>query len=162
LRLATGARQEEGTVMTVPASLDTFAVIGNGLIGHGMAQTFAGAGQDVVMIGRSEDSLAGALDKIAKSLAQFEAHGLVIADEARAALARIRTSTKLEDAATAQLVCEAVPANKALQDELYGKLDAICAPPMVTASGSGQPAIWSTTSNTGVGSWPPISGIHRN
>lgn len=126
--------------MTVPASLDTVAVIGNGLIGHGMAQTFAAAGQDVVMIGRSEDSLAGALDKIAKSLAQFEAHGLIAAEEGRAVLARIRTSTKLEDAAEAQLVCEAVPANKVLQDEIYGKLDAICAPPTVIASGSGQPA----------------------
>lgn len=126
--------------MTVPASLDTVAVIGNGLIGHGMAQTFAAAGQDVVLIGRREDSLAAAMDKIGKSLAQFEAHGLTAAEEARAALARIRTSTNLVDAAPAQLVCEAVPADKALQDEIYGRLDSICAPPTIFASGSGQPA----------------------
>ena len=30
--------------MAVPATLDTVAVVGNGLIGHGMAQIFAAAG----------------------------------------------------------------------------------------------------------------------
>ena len=51
-----------------------------------------------------------------------------------------RVSTDLDDAADAQLVLEAVPADRAVQDEVYGRLDAICAPPAVFASGSGQPA----------------------
>ena len=126
--------------MTVPASLDTVAVVGNGLIGHGMAQIAAAAGHRVVLIGRRDESLAAAVEKIAKSLAAFEAHGLVTAAEASAALGRIRTSTELEDAAEAQLVLEAVPADRAVQDEVYGRLDAICAPPTVFASGSGQSA----------------------
>ena len=126
--------------MTVPSTLDTVAVVGNGLVGHGMAQIFAAAGHRVVMIGRREESLAAAMERIAKSLASFEAHGLVSAADASAALGRIRTSTVLEDAAAAQLVLEAVPAVRALQDQVYGRLDAICAPPTVFASGSGQPA----------------------
>ena len=72
--------------MTVPATLDTVAVVGNGLVGHGMAQIFASAGHRVVMIGRREESLAAAMDKIAKSLATFEAHGLVTSADASAAL----------------------------------------------------------------------------
>ena len=44
--------------MTVPATLDTVAVVGNGRVGHGMAQIFAAAGHRVVMIGRREESLA--------------------------------------------------------------------------------------------------------
>ena len=126
--------------MTVPATLDTVAVVGNGLVGHGMAQVFAVAGYPVVMIGRREESLAAAMDRIAKSLAAFEAHGLVATADASAALGRIQTSTELQDAAAAQLVLEAVPAERAVQDEVYGRLDAICAPPAVFASGSGQPA----------------------
>ena len=126
--------------MTVPATLDTVAVVGNGLVGHGMAQIFAAAGHRVVMIGRREESLGAAMERIAKSLAAFEAHRLVTSAEASAALGRIRTSTELEDAAEAQLVLEAVPADRAVQDEVYGRLDAICAPPAVFASGSGQPA----------------------
>ena len=126
--------------MTVPATLDIVAVVGNGLIGHGMAQIFAAAGHRVVMIGRREESLAAATDRIAKSLAAFEAHGLVTSVEVSATLGRIRVSTELEVAADAQLILEAVPADRAIQDEVYGRLDAICAPPAVFASGSGQPA----------------------
>ena len=126
--------------MTVPETLDTVAVVGNGLVGHGMAQVFAVAGHRVVMIGRREESLAAAMERIAASLAAFEAHGLVTSADASAALGRIRTSTALEDAADAQLVLEAVPADRAIQDEVYGRLDAICAPPAIFASGSGQPA----------------------
>ena len=126
--------------MAVPATLDTVAVIGNGLIGHGMAQIFAAAGREVVMIGRREESLAAATERIARSLADFEAHGLIGPADAAAAKARIRTSTDLGEAASAQLVLEAVPADRAVQDEVFGALDRICAPPTVIASGSGQPA----------------------
>ena len=90
--------------MTVPSTLDTVAVVGNGLVGHGMAQIFAAAGHRVVMIGRREESLAAAMERIAKSLAAFEAHGLVTSGEISAALGLIRTSTDLKDAAEAQLV----------------------------------------------------------
>ncbi len=37
--------------MAVPPTLDTVAVIGNGLIGHGTARIFAAAGREVVVIG---------------------------------------------------------------------------------------------------------------
>ena len=43
--------------MTTPAELETLAVIGNGIIGHGIAQVFAVAGYDVRMIGRNTASL---------------------------------------------------------------------------------------------------------
>ena len=126
--------------MAVPALLDTVAVVGSGLIGHGMAQIFAAAGREVVLIGRREESLAAALERIGRSFSEFEAHGLVDAAEVEAAVAHIRTTTDLGDAAAAQLVLEAVPADRAVQDEVYGALDRICAPPTVIASGSGQPA----------------------
>ncbi len=37
------------------AKLETVAVIGNGIIGHGIAQIFAPAGKKVVMVGRDND-----------------------------------------------------------------------------------------------------------
>jgi 3-hydroxybutyryl-CoA dehydrogenase len=126
--------------VSVPAGLDTVAVIGNGIIGHGVSQVYAVAGKDVVMIGRSDESLGGAIDNIRSSLADFERHGLVTADEAEAAVARIRTSTDLEDAAAAELVVEAVTHDMALKEELFGELDRICRPPAVLATSSGSPA----------------------
>src|SRR4029450_2867254 len=123
-----------------PQDLATVAVIGNGIIGHGIAQIFAMAGKAVVMIGRRETSLAEALPKIAASLDAFISHGLVERKEKDRILARIRTSTGLEDAASAGLVIEAVTEDLALKRDIFGDLDRICPVPAVLASSSGQPA----------------------
>jgi len=77
------------------------AVIGNGIIGHGIAEIFACGGWQVILVGRSKASLAAALDKIAASLALFETHGLVNAAQKAAALAVIAIMTSLDDAAPA-------------------------------------------------------------
>jgi len=124
----------------MPQTLDTVAVIGNGIIGHGVAQVFAAAGRSVVMIGRSAGSLARATGRIEASLADFARHELIDPAQIPAVLARIRTSVRLEDAAAAQLVVEAVTEDLALKRDLFGRLDAICPPPAVLASSSGQPA----------------------
>ncbi len=126
--------------MSVPDRLDTVAVVGNGIIGHGVSQVFAAAGLDVVMVGRSDSSLAAARCRIATSLADFVRHGLATTAEADATLARVRVTTRLEDAGAAQLVVEAVTQDVALKLAIFERLDAICAPPTVLASSSGQPA----------------------
>jgi 3-hydroxybutyryl-CoA dehydrogenase len=119
--------------------LETVAVIGNGIIGHGIAQVFAMAGKRVTMIGRDEASLGRAMDKIGVSLGDFARHGL-IEGAIPGILARIVPSVRLEDAAEAQLVIEAVTEDLALKRGLFARLDKICAPSVVLASSSGQPA----------------------
>jgi 3-hydroxybutyryl-CoA dehydrogenase len=120
--------------------LDTVAVIGNGIIGHGIAQVFAAAGRQVVMIGRDAASLARAMDRISTSLGEFASHELIERDTIPEILERIRTSTSLDDARGAQLVIEAVTEDLALKLDIFGELDRICPPPAVLASSSGQPA----------------------
>lgn len=126
--------------MAVPAQLNTVAVIGNGIIGHGIAQVFAMAGRNVVMIGRAEASLAAAVEKIRTGLQSFQAHGLVDEAGAAAALKRVATSTDLARASGAELVIEAVTEDLDLKHQIFERLDQICAPPTVLASSSGQPA----------------------
>lgn len=123
-----------------PATLETVAVIGNGIIGHGIAQVFAASGKAVVMIGRDQASLARAMERIASSLADFASHELIDPAAIPATIARIRTSTRLDDAASAQLVIEAVTEDLPLKLDIFEKLDSICPPPAVLASSSGQPA----------------------
>jgi 3-hydroxybutyryl-CoA dehydrogenase len=123
-----------------PDRLAVVAVIGNGIIGHGVAQIFAMAGKPVILIGRSKDSLSLARQKIADSLADFARHELVSGDDVAAILDRVTLSTELTDAARAQLAIEAVTEDLALKLDLFGKLDTICPPPAVLASSSGQPA----------------------
>ena len=66
------------------------AVIGNGIIGHGVAEVFASAGINVVMIGRSTESLAHALGRIEASLNGFVAHELVRAEDVPAPTSTMR------------------------------------------------------------------------
>lgn len=126
--------------MPVPRSLDTVAVIGNGIIGHGVAQVFAVAGKRVRMIGRDAASLKRAKGRIGEGLALFRDNGLLSESEADAALVRVETSTDLQDARGAQLVIEAVPEDMTLKRRIFGTLDTICPPPAVLASSSGHPA----------------------
>lgn len=126
--------------MAVPERVQRVAVIGNGIMGHGIAQVFATAGKQVVMIGRSENSLRAALGLVRESLQLFERHDLLSHVEADAALARISTSTRLADAAPAELVVEAVPEDTELKLSIFAELDGVCSPPAVLASSSGRPA----------------------
>ncbi len=125
--------------MNLPA-LQRVAVIGNGIIGHGVAQVFAAAGKRVTLIGRDPASLDRAKDRIGESLAQFVGHGLVEAAEVPRILARVETTVRLEDAAGAQFVIEAVTEDLALKRKIFGQLDRLCPPPAVLGSSSGQPA----------------------
>ena len=126
--------------MAVPASLTAVAVIGNGIIGHGVAQVFATAGKRVHLIGRSAESLARAKTRISEGLSLFAENGLITKPGAEASLARIATSTDLDDARHAELVIEAVPEDMELKLSILGRLDMVCPPPAVLASSSGHPA----------------------
>jgi 3-hydroxybutyryl-CoA dehydrogenase len=126
--------------VAAPGRLAAVAVVGNGLIGHGVAQVFAAAGTPVRLIGRRRASLDAALERIRASLARFEAHGLTTAGDAAAALGRITAAPDLDAAGGADLVVEAVTEDLPLKHAIFERLDRICPPPAVLASSSGQPA----------------------
>jgi 3-hydroxybutyryl-CoA dehydrogenase len=126
--------------MATPGRVRAVAVIGNGLIGHGVAQVLAAAGHPVRLVGRSAASLERALVRIRESLDRFVAHGLVAAGDAGPILGRIVPTTSLDEAREADLVIEAVPEDQPLKHAIFERLDRLCAPPAVLASSSGQPA----------------------
>jgi len=116
------------------------AVIGNGIIGHGIAEVMAKAGWTVRLIGRSTASLADSQERIRLSLAEFVEAALLDAGSAAAAQARIVPTTDLADAAPAELVFEAVPEDMDLKRDIFAQLDRTCAPAAILASSSGHPA----------------------
>jgi len=120
--------------------LRTLAVIGNGIIGHGIAEVFASAGTDVILVGRSTESLLKAILRIRQSREEFARERLFEEKDIAAALARIRPTTNLDDAAAADLVIEAVPEDMALKLAIFERLDQITRPDAVLASSSGHPA----------------------
>ena len=111
----------------LPGTMRRIAVVGAGFMGHGIGQEFAVAGYDVVLHDVGREALERAVERIGEGLARLAAWEVIPADAPAAALARIRTTTALPEAARdADLVVEAVYEDLALKKEVLGELDRLC------------------------------------
>ena len=111
---------------TTGREIQRVAVIGTGLMGHGIAQAFAVKGYEVNLLSRSRDSLRKALQEIEWSLGKFVEKGGIGRDEAEAALSRIATTTSYgEAAADVDLAVEAVSENIELKKRVFSRIDEI-------------------------------------
>lgn len=124
------------------------AVVGAGTMGNGIAQVLAIAGYEVILVDVEERFLDGAITKIKKSLQKFLEKGKIQEAEAESALARIKKSTSLEDAAESQLAIEAVTEDVAIKKELFEKLDRTLPPEAIIASNTSSISITELASRT--------------
>ena len=110
------------------------AIIGAGLMGHGIAQVFAQAGYQVSMQSRREKSVQQAFERIEANLQTLVESGLV--EEAPSQiLARIEGTTNMNEAAeNADFVVEAVPEVLSVKKEVFKNLDKICSEHTILAS----------------------------
>ncbi|MGD0486616.1 MAG: 3-hydroxyacyl-CoA dehydrogenase NAD-binding domain-containing protein [Syntrophorhabdales bacterium] len=109
------------------AGAERIAVIGAGLMGHGIAQIFAGKGWHVSLTDVDEAILVKAREGIRANLALLADNGIGRAEDVEPALGRIKTTLRLEEAvADASLVIEAVAERLDLKQELFRRLDAMC------------------------------------
>ena len=109
-------------------------VIGAGLMGAGIAQVSAVAGNEVVLRDLADDALTRAFVGIRTSLAKFVEKERITQEEAEAALSRITTSTELDSVADVDLVIEAVFENLDVKARVFGELDRTCAEGVVLAT----------------------------
>ena len=128
--------------------IEKIALIGAGTMGHGIAQVAAQAGFDVVLEDVSEEFVSRGLARIKDNLKKGVERGKVTEDEMHAALSRIRTSTNLSDAATADLVIEAVIEKLDAKRELLAGLDQLCKPTAILATNTSSLSIASIATAT--------------
>jgi 3-hydroxybutyryl-CoA dehydrogenase len=107
------------------SGFERVAVVGAGTMGNGIAQTFAGAGAEVVLIDVAEPALKKGLATIEKSLGKLAEKGRMSADDAQATFARVKASTTLQDARAAELVVEAVVEKAEVKRAVFRELDAL-------------------------------------
>ena len=110
------------------------AVVGNGTMGHGIAQAFATAGHDVLLKGRSEASLGRAHKAIEKFLNRSVEKGKMEASVKDEIIARIKDTLNYEDLKDADLVIEVVAEDMAVKKEIWETLDKVCKPEAILAS----------------------------
>lgn len=129
------AAKLEGEAGRAPArDLKRVAIIGGGTMGRGIAMACAASQFDVTLIEVDEQALARARGVIEDTWSASVAKGRMTAPARTAALALIRGSSSLADAADADLVIEAIHEDLDAKRALFGKLDALCPPGTVLAT----------------------------
>jgi 3-hydroxybutyryl-CoA dehydrogenase len=127
--------RETGHGETNPHGINCVAVIGAGLMGHGIAQVFARNGCSVRLFDIAENLLTNAKERIRANLALFVEMGVEEEDVADRVLSRIETTTDLREALDgAEFVTEAVPEDLDLKAEIFKQIDAATGESVIMAS----------------------------
>jgi 3-hydroxybutyryl-CoA dehydrogenase len=112
----------------------SLGVVGGGQMGAGIAHVAAASGLEVTLLDVDTRLTDQARATISKNLEREVSRGKRTAEDRDAALRRLRTSTRLEDLASADAVVEAIVENEAVKKELFGRLDAVARPGALLAS----------------------------
>ena len=116
-------------------NISRIAVIGAGLMGHGIAQEFASAGYHVRLHDVTDEHLQAARTQIEKNLDVLAENAIIEKESIPSTLQRIQTATELATVAeNADFVVEAVTENLPLKQQIFEVLDAICPSHTILAS----------------------------
>ncbi|KON30938.1 hypothetical protein AC482_02540 [miscellaneous Crenarchaeota group-15 archaeon DG-45] len=130
--------------------MERAAVIGAGVMGHGICELLALAGLEVTMVDIDEELLRKGMEGIRWSLGKFVERRRIREEDAKAALSRIGTSLSLEEAVrNVDLVVEAVPENLDLKRRIFGKLDGVAPEGAILASNTSSLSITEMAAATG-------------
>ncbi|TVP96384.1 MAG: 3-hydroxybutyryl-CoA dehydrogenase [Roseinatronobacter sp.] len=102
--------------------IKTVGVVGAGQMGTGIAHVFALAGYDVLLNDISEDALNKGIDLIDRNIERQVSKGKVPAEDKAAAMARIRTTTKLSDLGPSDLIIEAATERETVKQAIFEDL----------------------------------------
>ena len=117
------------------AKIENIAVIGAGLMGHGLAQIFAVHGYPVKLMDLKEELLGKAIENIRSNLRLMAERGIGHLDEIEPAIGKIETTVDLgEAAAGVHFVVEAVSENLELKQKIFKDLDSLCSPKTILAT----------------------------
>jgi len=127
----------------------TFAVVGAGTMGNGIAQVAARAGLSVLMRDVEERFLQRALSTIDKNLQRDVDKQRLTAEDKREIINRIRPVIELEALSEADFVVEAVTEDAAIKTDLFKSLDQITRPDVILATNTSSISITKIAAATG-------------
>ena len=109
-------------------------VLGAGIMGGGIAQLMAQNGIEATLVDVKEEILQKSVGRMEKGLQGRVAKGKMTAEEVEGILSRIKTSTRLEDAAGCDFVLEAVIEDVKLKQKVFAKLDEVTREDVILAT----------------------------
>ena len=112
----------------------TVGVIGCGLMGSGIAEVVARAGQDAVVLETSDELVERGRQRIETSTLRAVERGRLDAEERAAVLGRISLTTDVQDLADVDLVIEAATEDHDTKVGMFRRLDEVTKPEVILAS----------------------------
>jgi 3-hydroxybutyryl-CoA dehydrogenase len=109
-------------------------VVGSGVMGSGIAQVFAQAGYEVVMMDRTLELAEKGLANIERGLGKAIEKRALDEEGKKAALARIAITTEWEAASGVDFAVEAVYEDMGVKKEVFRELDRVCGEEVILAS----------------------------
>ena len=116
---------DEKNSIDSPPPVSSIGVLGAGTMGHGIAQVAAAAGYHVVLRDVNEEAVTRGLESIKRNLEKGIQRGKVTEAERDQTIARIQTTTSIEDLRDAELIIEAAPERLDLKQTLLRETEAI-------------------------------------
>ncbi len=133
------------------SQIKNIVVVGSGIMGHGIGQTFALGGYEVTLIDISEALLNKAVQQIRSNLSTFVEFGMTTPEGAKEALSRIKTSRNLKKAGEqSDFVVEALPEVMDLKKRIFKELEEYSPPQTIIA-----------TNTSGLSLTEMVSGMKR-
>lgn len=115
-------------------NIKTIGIIGAGTMGNGIAQAFAAKGYDVIMQDIAEPALAKGLATVSGSMDRLIKKGALTEEAKKATLSHIRTTTKIEDLTSADLLIEAATENESVKIKILQAVEKVLRPETIIAT----------------------------
>ena len=128
--------------------IKNIGIVGMGSMGAGIAQTVAEAGFNVVAYDISNEIIEHSMKNIKRMLKIAVRLKRVTAEEEDAVMARILTTTMLEDMKGTELIIEAAPEKATLKKEIFAQLDRICHANTIFATNTSSLSVTELASST--------------
>ncbi len=124
-----------GKALMTTSKQDRIAIIGAGLMGHGIAQIFAVHGFSVSLLDVNDEVLAKATENVRANLTLLAKNGIGKKEDIEGAVRRIKTTRDLKEAVSgARFVVEAVAEQLELKQKLFQEMDEICSEDTILAT----------------------------
>ena len=115
--------------------IKNITVLGSGIMGHGIAQSFLMGGYPVMLFDISEPILATARAHVKKNLELFFRSDLIKEEDIETCMEKLTTTTDLEKAVSnADFIVEAAPEDLNLKQGLFEKIESFCNEDTIIAS----------------------------
>ncbi|HVM04885.1 MAG TPA: 3-hydroxybutyryl-CoA dehydrogenase [Acidimicrobiales bacterium] len=115
-------------------AIKTVGIAGSGLMASGIAEVVALSGREVILRSRSKANAQKAMKKLDKSLSGQVDKGRLSAEDRDGALARVTTTSDLQELDRCQIVVESVVEDLDVKKDLFEKLDRICGDDTILAT----------------------------